>query len=59
MYVGVCMEKLKVIYNDCNTDKAVVGIKKAEDEHFLTITDKFGSDISIAKDRIVLIKVIQ
>jgi hypothetical protein len=48
--------KLKVIYTDGNVDKAVVGLKKAEDDQFLTIEDQYGRQISIAINRIVLIK---
>ena len=50
------MEKIKIVYEDNGRDKAVVGEKKAEDDLFITIVDKYGSDITIAKSRIVLLK---
>lgn len=48
--------KIKIVYVDADTDKAVVGIKQAEDELFITIEDKYGCTIKIAKNRIVLLK---
>ena len=52
-------EKVKVVYTDDGKDKAIVGIKKAEDERFLTILDKRNCPRRIAKSRIILIKVME
>ena len=50
------MKNVKVVYSDDGRDKAIHGEKVDEDDLFITIIDKNGCSIQIAKRSIVLIK---